>query len=135
MKGTPSVALFYIRDMSTKNAKGKDMTDFSDYMVQHILYIKAVEKCINQHAVFAHKQPTECAFGKMFYETLKPNIDGYSEKKRQLIEQLEQVHIQFHESARHIDPDDPDIEKHQQDAWYYSSKLINLLGSLEKTRD
>jgi hypothetical protein len=111
------------------------MTEFSDYMVQHVLYIKAVEKCINQHAAFAHKQPTECAFGKMFYEKLKPNIDGYSEKKRQLIEQLEQVHIQFHEAARHIDPDASDNEKSQQDAWYYSSRLINLLNTLEKTQD
>lgn len=111
------------------------MANFSDYMVQHVLYIKGVEKSIERKTTFAHKHPTECMFGKMFYGTLKPNIESYSEKKRDLIEQVEQIHARFHEAASHIHPDDAEIERHKRDAWFYSSRLINLLDRLEKTPD
>lgn len=111
------------------------MANFSDYMIQHILYIKGVEKSIKHNTVFAHKKPTECAFGKMFYQDIKPNIDGYSEAKRDLIEAMEQIHIKFHDSAQHIHPEDPNMEQSKQDAWYYSSRLINMLEKLEKMKD
>jgi hypothetical protein len=108
------------------------MAAFFDYMIQHVLYIKGVEKCIRHQTDFAHKEPTECAFGEMFYSILKPNLDRYPKDKRALIEQMEQIHIQFHDAVRHIQPNDPDMEKYQQNAWYYSSRLINLLDRLEK---
>lgn len=111
------------------------MDRFSDYMVQHILYVSGVEKSLRNNQAFAHKQPTECAFGKMFYGMLKPNLDHYSATKRNLVEQLEEIHIRFHESAQNIHPDNPDMEQHRRDAWYHSSRLINLLTKLEKVRD
>lgn len=111
------------------------MTNFSTYMIQHILYIKGVERSIAKKTEFAHKKPTECAFGKMFYGTLKPNLDTFSEKKRVLIDEVERTHIQFHESAAHIRVDNPASEQHQSDAWLYSARLINLLGRLEKMPD
>lgn len=111
------------------------MANFSDYMVQHILYIKGVEKSIAQKTGFAHKNPTECAFGKMFYGTLKPNFENFCGDKRGLLEEVERTHIQFHESARHIHVDNPDSEHHQCDAWLHSARLINLLGRLEKMGD
>lgn len=111
------------------------MANFCDYMIQHVLYIKGVENSILKNTQFPHKRPTECAFGKMFYGALKPNIDGYSETKRRLIDEVEQIHIQFHEAARLIHPDDADIERHKSNAWFYSSRLINLLDRLEKLPD
>jgi hypothetical protein len=108
------------------------MASFSDYMVQHILYIKGVEKSIAKKTEFAHKHPTECAFGKMFYSTLKPNFDQFGSDKRGLLEDVERTHIQFHESARHIHIENPASEIHQRDAWLHSARLINLLGRLEK---
>lgn len=111
------------------------MAGFCDYMVQHILYVSGVEKSIRQNMIFPHKEPTECAFGKLFYGTLKPDMDSYSVDKRQLLEQIEQTHSQFHATARNIHPDNPDMEQHQKDAWYYSSQLINMLNKLEGMRD
>jgi len=111
------------------------MVNFSDYMIQHIFYIKGVEKSIAKKTAFAHKKPTECAFGKMFYGTLKPNVESFCEDKRGLIEEVEKIHIQFHESAQHIHADNPDSDQYQRDAWLYSARLINLLGQLEKMPD
>ncbi len=111
------------------------MVNFSDYMVQHVLYIKGVERSIAKKITFAHKQPTECAFGKMFYGTLKPHIESFGENTRGLLEDVEKTHIQFHECAQHIQADNPDSEQCQRDAWLYSAKLINLLGKLEKMPD
>ena len=111
------------------------MTNFSTYMFQHILYIKGVERSIAKKIEFPHKKPTECAFGKMFYGTLKPNLNTFSEKKRALIEEVEKIHIQFHESAGHIHVENPASEQYQSDAWLHSAKLINLLGRLEKMPD
>jgi hypothetical protein len=108
------------------------VTAFSNYMVQHILYIKGVEKSIVQKVPFTHKQPTECAFGKMFYGTLKPQFERFDEAQQALLEQVEKTHIQFHESAQMIRVDNPESEQHQRDAWLYSARLINLLGQLEK---
>jgi hypothetical protein len=108
------------------------MNDFCLYMAQHILYINSVQKSLKDHTVFNHKQPTECTFGKMFNAEIKPNIDNFSSEKKETIKQLEQYHIAFHEAASHIVEDNPDIEKAKQDTWLYSTKLINLLNTLEK---
>jgi hypothetical protein len=104
-------------------------------MIQHILYIKGLERSIAKKTEFAHKKPTECAFGKMFYGTLKPHLNAFSEKKRVLLEEVEKIHIQFHESAGHIHVENPENEQYQNDAWLYSARLINLLGRLEKMPD
>ncbi|MFZ2725768.1 MAG: CZB domain-containing protein [Methylococcaceae bacterium] len=108
------------------------MINFSNYMVQHILYINSVQRCLNHGTHFEHKQPTECAFGKMFYSEIKPNFERFCEEKKQLIEHIEKIHNAFHEAAFHISSDNPDIEKATQDAWLYSTQLVNMLNRLEK---
>lgn len=111
------------------------MMSFSNYMVQHILYINGIQKCLNHGTAFVHKQPTECAFGQMFYSEIKPNIEHFSEEKKQLAEQLEKIHTAFHTAAFNINESNPELEQAKQDAWLYSSKLINLLNHLEKLQD
>ncbi len=105
---------------------------FSLYMAQHILYINGIQKCLNHSTVFNHKKPTECAFGKMFYSEIKPNMDIFSIEKQDVINILEKTHIAFHETAFDITENNPDIENAKQTAWLHSTKLINLLNALEK---
>lgn len=108
------------------------MISFSNYMVQHVLYINGIQKCLKQHTEFNHKKPTECAFGKMFYADIKPKLDEFPKNKQDVIHELEQTHTAFHNAALRISHDNSDIEAAKQDAWLYSSKLINLLNGLEK---
>lgn len=108
---------------------------FSLYMAQHVLYINGIQKCLNHNTVFNHKQPTECAFGKMFYSEIKPNLDTFSPEKQAIIKIVEDTHIAFHTTAFDITEDNPDIEKAKQAAWLHSTKLINLLNTLEKMPD
>ncbi|MGR8934349.1 MAG: CZB domain-containing protein [Gammaproteobacteria bacterium] len=111
------------------------MANFSNFMAQHVLYINGIQKCLRHNTVFAHKQPDECAFGKMFYAEIKPGMNAYSDEKRRVIEELEKTHNAFHDSANHIVADNPELEQHTREAWFYSSKLINMLGVLEKMSD
>lgn len=107
--------------------------DFTLYMTQHILYIKRLQISLENKTEFSHKLPTECVFGKMFYKDIKPNLVQFSDKKRQLIEQIELIHIDFHHEASKINPHiNPDWKLSQNNAWLHSSRLINMLTNLEK---
>jgi 6-pyruvoyl-tetrahydropterin synthase len=108
---------------------------FSLYMAQHVLYINGIQKSLDHKTIFTHKKPTECAFGKMFYAEIKPNLENFSIEKQSIIKTVEETHIAFHEIAFHINEHNPDIEKAKQTAWLYSTKLINLLNTLEKMPD
>ncbi len=106
------------------------MAEFIDYMVQHALYIKDMEKNIRDEKVCQHKSHTECDFGKLFHGTLKPNLDSYPESQRLLLERVEQVHRDFHEAAGKIQPDAPDLDAHRREASEYSFELLGLLEQL-----
>jgi hypothetical protein len=101
-------------------------------MAQHVLYINGIQKCLKNKTDFNHKLPTECAFGKMFYSEIKPNLNNFSAQKQDKIKAIEEMHSAFHEVALGIKEHNPELENAKQAAWLYSTKLINLLNTLEK---
>ena len=109
-----------------------NLTPFSIYMAQHVLYINGIQKCLKNNTPFNHKLPTECAFGKMFYSEIKPNLSKFSAEKQNTILTIENTHSAFHEAALGITEQNPELESAKQAAWLYSTKLINLLNTLEK---
>jgi hypothetical protein len=73
-------------------------------ILQHLNYLNRLDDAIKKKAQFAHKQPTDCDFGKLFYAEVWPGKDKYSAPVQESIARIEQEHRTFHAMAGKVDP-------------------------------
>ncbi|RMH06096.1 MAG: hypothetical protein D6699_02635, partial [Aquificota bacterium] len=118
--------------------KACSLLDVRFLIVQHELYIKRLELAIQKQKPFDHKEcgrhgiENACPFGKKLYSEIIPCLDHLEPHIRDLILQIEEIHCQFHEKAKEVDPTNPDYTALNQ-AKEISLRLYQKLMSLERT--
>ncbi|WP_340695898.1 CZB domain-containing protein [Hydrogenobacter thermophilus] len=98
------------------------------------IYINKLDKAISNRTNFEHKTCRECAFGKIFYYEIYPNIDQYDDGIKRLILDIEKSHCEFHEIASTIntlEPKEEDQEKLRR-AKGISTELFQKLLALKR---
>ena len=87
------------------------MTTFMDQLdflvLQHVNYLNNLDNACKKKIAFAHKKPTDCNFGKLFYGKIWPDKETMPEILRLKVEEIEMEHRTFHETAALVDSENP----------------------------
>ncbi|MGK0689874.1 MAG: CZB domain-containing protein [Aquificaceae bacterium] len=85
--------------------------DIDLIMASHATYISKLEKSIKNNQPFEHKSHKDCSFGKRFYPEVYARLEEYPPHIRELIEEIEKTHREFHEIAFEVEKASSEEEK------------------------
>ncbi|SHK16524.1 CZB domain-containing protein [Thermocrinis minervae] len=113
-------------------------TDVDWYIAQHILYVKRLRTAIRNGKPFEHKDCHSCDFGRMFDTEIIPIKNKLPSEIRNIVEEIERIHCEFHEVSMQVDttnlkPEDETILKQLNELSTELIKLLQLLLRLKHT--
>ncbi|SNZ16850.1 CZB domain-containing protein [Hydrogenobacter hydrogenophilus] len=78
--------------------------DIDIFISQHSIYINKLEKALKEGTRFEHKDCHSCNFGRKWDECVAPIKDQLPEDIKAIVENIEEIHCEFHKISMQIDP-------------------------------
>mgnify|MGYP001626255573 CR=1 FL=1 len=124
--------------MNNIDGKLRDMIE--EIIAQHELYLKSLKFAILYRKEFQHKDcgreglENACPFGKKLYTEILPTIQDASDEVKRIIMEIEELHCEFHEISKTINPLNPlqeQVDSMETVSLRFYQKLLQLKSLLK----